>query len=60
MSSHKFSVFLTQLAQAVREEKGPELAYLLKPTNDHGKGLVKDFRGNITVSSYTMHETLRS
>ena len=49
MSSQKFSVFLTQLAQALREEKGPELAYLLKPTSEHGKALVKDFRGNITV-----------
>ena len=49
MSSQKFSVFLTQLAQALREEKGPELAYLLKPTSKHGKALVKDFRGNITV-----------
>lgn len=49
MSSQKFSVFLTQLAASLREEKGPELAYLLKPTSEHGKALVKDFRGNITV-----------
>ena len=49
MASPKFSVFLTQLAASLREEKGPELAYLLKPTSEHGRALVKDFRGNITV-----------
>lgn len=56
MSSQKFSVFLTQIAQALREEKGPELAYLLKPTSDHGKGIIKDFRGNITVSGVSQAE----
>ncbi|KAI0353130.1 hypothetical protein OH77DRAFT_1407644 [Trametes cingulata] len=44
MSSAKFSTFLTQLAEALREEKGPELAYLLKPTSEHGKALIKEFR----------------
>ncbi|KAI0921182.1 hypothetical protein AcW1_004759 [Taiwanofungus camphoratus] len=44
MSSVKFSTFLTQIAQALREESGPELAYLLKPTSEHGKALVKEFR----------------
>lgn len=48
MSSVKFSTFLTQIAQALREESGPELAYLLKPTSEHGKALVKEFR-NPTV-----------
>ncbi|KAI0722733.1 hypothetical protein C8Q76DRAFT_835904 [Earliella scabrosa] len=56
MSSQKFSVFLTQLAQALREEKGPELAYLLKPTSEHGKGLVKNFRGNITKQALSYYE----
>ncbi|RPD66879.1 COP9 signalosome complex subunit 12 [Lentinus tigrinus ALCF2SS1-7] len=56
MSSQKFSVYLTQLAEALREEKGPELAYLLKPTSDHGKALVKDFRGNITKHSLSYYE----
>lgn len=51
MSSQRFSVYLTQLAEALRDEKGPELAYLLKPTSEHGKAIVKDFRGNITVRS---------
>ena len=48
MTSAKFSTFLTQIASALREEKGPELAYLLKPTSDHGKQLVKEFK-NPTV-----------
>ena len=49
MSSQKFSSFLSQLAESLRDQKGPELAYLLKPTSEHGKGIIKDFRGNITV-----------
>ncbi|KAI0722381.1 COP9 signalosome complex subunit 12 [Cerioporus squamosus] len=56
MSSQKFSVYLTQLAEALRDEKGPELAYLLKPTSEHGKALVKDFRGNITKHSLSYYE----
>ncbi|KAL7282618.1 hypothetical protein ACG7TL_004090 [Trametes sanguinea] len=42
--SSKFSTFLMQLAEALRDEKGPELAYLLKPTSEHGKGIIKEFR----------------
>lgn len=60
MSSAKFSLFLTQLAQSLREEKGPELAYLLKPTSEHGKGLVKDFRSNVTVRHSAAATTLTS
>ncbi|KAM5534817.1 hypothetical protein V8D89_011533 [Ganoderma adspersum] len=56
MASQKFSIFLTQLAASLREEKGPELAYLLKPTSEHGKALVKDFRGNITRQSLSHYE----
>ncbi|TFK94260.1 COP9 signalosome complex subunit 12 [Polyporus arcularius HHB13444] len=56
MSSQKFSVYLTQLAEALRDEKGPELAYLLKPTSEHGKALVKDFRGNISRHSLSYYE----
>lgn len=48
MSSSKFSKFLTDLAVCLQGEKGPEIAYLLKPTGEHGKGLLKDFR-NPTV-----------
>ncbi|KAI0638471.1 hypothetical protein C8Q77DRAFT_1091300 [Trametes polyzona] len=44
MSSARFSVFLSQLAEALREERGPELAYLLKPTSEHGKTLAREFR----------------
>ncbi|KAI6127354.1 hypothetical protein EDD16DRAFT_1690586 [Pisolithus croceorrhizus] len=39
-----FSTFLLQLAQAVAEEDGQRLAYLLRPTSPHGKDLVKEFR----------------
>ncbi|KAI0375941.1 hypothetical protein BV20DRAFT_932648 [Pilatotrama ljubarskyi] len=55
MSSARFSTFLTQLAEALREEKGPELAYLLKPTSEHGKILVKEFR-NPTRQSLSYYE----
>ncbi|OSD04553.1 hypothetical protein PYCCODRAFT_1443820 [Trametes coccinea BRFM310] len=44
MGSVLFSTFLMQLAEALRDEKGPELAYLLKPTSEHGKGIIKEFR----------------
>ncbi|KAI0331304.1 hypothetical protein GY45DRAFT_1249206 [Cubamyces sp. BRFM 1775] len=55
MSTARFTTFLTQLADALREEKGPELAYLLKPTSEHGKGLVKEFR-NPTRQSLSYYE----
>ncbi|KAH9938096.1 uncharacterized protein B0H18DRAFT_866191 [Fomitopsis serialis] len=55
MTSARFAVFLTQIAQALREEKGPELAYLLKPTSDHGKQLVKEFK-NPTRQSLSYYE----
>ncbi|CCM01740.1 uncharacterized protein FIBRA_03806 [Fibroporia radiculosa] len=51
----KFSTFLVHIAEALREEKGPELAYLLKPTSDHGKQLVKEFR-NPTRQSLAFYE----
>ncbi|KAH9855059.1 hypothetical protein C2E23DRAFT_867137 [Lenzites betulinus] len=44
MSSSKFANYLIVLAECLRDEKGPELAYLLKPTGEHGKTLVKEFR----------------
>jgi len=44
MPAMNFSTFLLQIAGALREEKGPELAYLLKPVEEHGKSLVKEFR----------------
>ncbi|OCH94282.1 hypothetical protein OBBRIDRAFT_850183 [Obba rivulosa] len=55
MSSAKFSTFLTQIAESLRGENGPELAYLLKPTSEHGKGLVKEFR-NPTKQSLSYYE----
>ncbi|KAH9844364.1 uncharacterized protein C8Q71DRAFT_696573 [Rhodofomes roseus] len=55
MTSARFSTFLTQIAQALREEKGPQLAYLLKPTSEHGKQLVKEFK-NPTRQSLSYYE----
>jgi COP9 signalosome complex subunit 12 len=44
-----FSQFIIQLSDALSMENGPTLAYLLRPTNPHGKDFVKEFR-NPTVS----------
>jgi hypothetical protein len=43
-----FATYLTQLADALQAQNGPNLAYLLRPTSPHGKDLVKEFR-NPTV-----------
>jgi hypothetical protein len=43
-----FATYLTQLAEAVQSQNGPNLAYLLRPTSPHGKDFVKEFR-NPTV-----------
>lgn len=48
-----FSMFLMQIAEALSSEKGPELAYLLKPVEEHGKSLLKEFR-NPTVRSSSL------
>lgn len=48
-----FSVYLTHLANALQGENGGELAYLLRPTNPHGKDLVKEFR-NPTVRVFSV------
>lgn len=48
MPAMNFSTFLMQIADALRGEKGPELAYLLRPIEEHGKSLIKEFR-NPTV-----------
>jgi hypothetical protein len=44
-----FATYVVQLNDAIINENGPNLAYLLRPTNPHGKDLVKEFR-NPTVS----------
>lgn len=44
-----FATYVVQLNDAIISENGPNLAYLLRPTNPHGKDLVKEFR-NPTVS----------
>ncbi|KAJ3490722.1 hypothetical protein NLI96_g1203 [Meripilus lineatus] len=55
MPQMNFSTFLVQISEALREEKGPELAYLLKPLEEHGKSLVKEFR-NPTRQSLSYYE----
>lgn len=39
-----FSTYITQLNDALAQENGAVLAYLLRPTSPHGKDLVKEFR----------------
>ena len=39
-----FSVYLTQLVNALQNENGPDLALLLRPTSPHGKDLIKELR----------------
>jgi len=46
-----FATYVVQLNDAIINENGPNLAYLLRPTNPHGKDLVKEFR-NPTVRSF--------
>ncbi|ETW84096.1 hypothetical protein HETIRDRAFT_415809 [Heterobasidion irregulare TC 32-1] len=50
-----FAQFLSQIANALRDENGLDLAYMLRPTNPHGKDLVKEFR-NPTRQSMSRHE----
>lgn len=45
-----FATFLTQLADALQAQNGPNLAYLLRPTSPHGKDLVKEFRNPTRAS----------
>lgn len=56
MTTMKFATFLSQIAQVLRQGQGPELAYLLKPTSEHGKHLVKEFRSPTVrgLSSYPL------
>lgn len=56
MTTMKFSTFLSQISEVLREERGPELAYLLKPTSEHGKQLVKEFRNPTVRSTHPVHE----
>ncbi|KZP13439.1 hypothetical protein FIBSPDRAFT_835052 [Athelia psychrophila] len=39
-----FSIYLTQLVNALQNENGPDLALLLRPTSPHGKDLIKELR----------------
>ncbi|PPQ67594.1 LOW QUALITY PROTEIN: hypothetical protein CVT25_012088 [Psilocybe cyanescens] len=45
-----FPTFLVQLNDAVVNENGPCLAFLLRPTSPHGKDLVKEFRNPTSAS----------
>ncbi|KAI0314461.1 hypothetical protein OF83DRAFT_1063803 [Amylostereum chailletii] len=47
-----FSQFLQQITNALHDQEGPTLAYLLGVTNPHAKDLVKEFR-NPTKTSLT-------
>lgn len=49
-----FSTFIVQLNDAIINDNGPNLAYLLRPTSPHGKDLVKEFR-NPTVRGFSFH-----
>ena len=44
----KFSNYLLNIAQALEEKSGVDLAYLLSPRKEHGKTILKEFR-NPTV-----------
>ncbi|THH28418.1 hypothetical protein EUX98_g5768 [Antrodiella citrinella] len=55
MPAMNFSTFLMTIAAALREEEGPQLAYLLKPVEEHGKSLIKEFR-NPTRQSLSYYE----
>ncbi|CAK5264031.1 unnamed protein product [Mycena citricolor] len=48
--SLEFSTFLTQINDALNNENGPNLAYLLHPGSPHGKDLVKIFRSPSAAS----------
>lgn len=50
-----FSTFLGQLVEAVHNEDGPNLAYLLRPTSPHGKDLLKETR-NPTAQSLSYYK----
>ncbi len=50
MAQMNFSTFLIQIADALENNKGLELAYLLSPREAHSKSVVKEFR-NPTVST---------
>lgn len=45
-----FTDYLSMLGTALAEQQGPNIAYLLRPTTSYGKDIVKEFRGNPTVS----------
>ncbi|KAF4619789.1 hypothetical protein D9613_004934 [Agrocybe pediades] len=50
-----FLTYISQLNDALTDEDGPKLAYLLRPTSPHGRDLVKEFR-NPTKASLSRYE----
>ena len=48
MPQINFTQFILLISEALRTEDGPKLAGLLKPVEEHGKMLIKEFR-NPTV-----------
>jgi len=55
MAKITFSIYLQQIAEALRDENGLTLAYLLQPRADHGKSLVKEFK-NPTKQALSYYE----
>lgn len=53
-----FSTYITQLNDALAEENGPNLAYLLRPTSPHGKDLVKEFRNPTVLVRFPLPKEL--
>ena len=48
-----FTDYLSMLGTALVDQQGPHLAYLLRPTSKHAKDIIKEFRGNPTVSMFS-------
>ncbi|THH01674.1 hypothetical protein EW026_g1061 [Hermanssonia centrifuga] len=55
MAQMNFSTFLIRIADALENNKGLELAYLLSPREAHSKSVVKEFR-NPTKQSLSYYE----
>jgi COP9 signalosome complex subunit 12 len=49
-----FTTYLINLAEALTDKSGADLAYLLSPRKDHGKTILKEFR-NPTVRPPPCH-----
>lgn len=50
-----FSIYLTQLVNALQNENGSDLALLLRPTSPHGKDLIKELRNPSVRALLAIH-----